>query len=209
MLISTPIKVPIVLSSGLEPHYHAASRHETVHCRVRSAAAFADRHGWRVHRGTRRAGGGAPACHRRRSIEAAGVPAEAAPVSGTRPLLLVDDNHDDVDLTLRAFKRQPLSNPILVARDGDEVLDWMPRWEAGDTWPVVILLDIRMPRLGGFEVLAALKAHPTLRRIPVVVLTTSRARRDIEAAYAAGANSYLVKPVNFDEFVALVRQVAA
>lgn len=125
-----------------------------------------------------------------------------------RPIFLVDDNQDDVDLTLRAFNRQPLASPVVVARDGEQALAWIPRWEAGEPWPAVILLDIRMPRVGGLDVLAALKSHPVLREIPVVMLTTSRAARDVQAAYAAGANSFLVKPVNFDEFLELVHCIA-
>ena len=84
-----------------------------------------------------------------------------------RPILLVEDNPMDVDLTLRAFKRRHVSNPVLVARDGEEALSWVPRWEAGETTPAVILLDLKLPRVDGLEVLRHLKSHPTLRTIPV------------------------------------------
>lgn len=118
----------------------------------------------------------------------------------TKPILLVDDNPMDVELTLRAFRRSNLANPILVARDGRDALDWIPRWEAGEPTPIVILLDVNMPKIGGLEVLKQLKSHPELRRIPVVMLTTSEVNRDIKSAYDHGANSYIVKPVDFDNF---------
>lgn len=121
----------------------------------------------------------------------------------SRPILLVEDNPVDVDLTLRAFKKRALSSPILVARDGAQALAWIPRWLAGEAWPVVILLDVNMPGIGGIEVLRELKTHPILRSIPVVMLSTSRVPSDLESAYAAGANSYVAKPVDFDEFTEL------
>ena len=124
-----------------------------------------------------------------------------------RPILLVEDNPQDVDLTLRAFKRHNLLNPILVARDGDEALAWLPRWDAGEATPAVILLDLKMPRVGGLEVLERLKTHPIHRAIPVVVLTSSAEERDLRAAYALGANSYIVKPVDFDKFIEVAGQI--
>lgn len=124
-----------------------------------------------------------------------------------RPVLLVEDNPLDVDLTLRAFKKRKLANPILVARDGAEALAWVPRWEAGETWPAVILLDVNMPLVGGIEVLSAIKEHPTLCAIPVVMLSTSRVEGDLAAAYAAGANSYIVKPVDFERFMEVAQQI--
>lgn len=118
-----------------------------------------------------------------------------------RPILLVEDNPMDVDLTLRAFKRRRVTNPIHVARDGEEALAWLPRWESGEPWPAVILLDLKLPRVDGLEVLRQIKQHPTLRVIPVVVLTTSAEGRDVETAYQLGANSYIVKPVEFEKFM--------
>jgi hypothetical protein len=128
-------------------------------------------------------------------------------MNGTRPILLVDDNPMDVDLTLRAFKRSTLGNPIQVARDGEEALAWIPRWEAGEPRPVVILLDINMPKVGGLEVLRQFKSHPVLRVTPVVMLTTSAVAKDVETAYLHGANSYIVKPVDFDKFSAVAAQI--
>lgn len=128
-------------------------------------------------------------------------------MSAYPPILLVEDNPLDVDLTLRAFQRRNLANPVLVARDGEEALAWIPRWESGDTLPVVILLDLNMPRVDGLTVLRTLKSHPLLRRIPVVVLTTSKEDRDIQVAYDLGVNSYIVKPVGFDNFMDVAQQI--
>lgn len=124
-----------------------------------------------------------------------------------RPILLVDDNPMDVDLALRAFRRRKLANPILVARDGVEALDWIPHWEAGEPRPLVILLDVNMPRIGGLEVLQRLKAHAALRTIPVVMLTSSDMSQDVQTAYLHGANSYIVKPVDFDKFMIVAEQI--
>jgi len=127
--------------------------------------------------------------------------------NATPPILLVEDSPVDVDLTLRAFARNRLANPMLVARDGEEAMAWIPRWEAGEPRPAVILLDLNLPRVDGLTVLGALKAHPDLNRIPVVVLTTSREDRDINTAYNLGANSYIVKPVDFDSFMNVAQQI--
>ena len=124
-----------------------------------------------------------------------------------RPILLVEDNPMDVDLTLRAFKRRQVSNPVHVARDGEEALAWIPRWEAGEPAPVVILLDLKLPRVDGLEVLRQIKSHPTLRIIPVVVLTTSAEHADVQTAYQLGANSYIVKPVEFEKFMDVTGQI--
>ena len=124
-----------------------------------------------------------------------------------KPILLVEDNPMDVDLTLRAFKRRHVSNPVHVARDGEEALAWIPRWEAGEPTPAVILLDLKLPRVDGLEVLRQLKGHATLRTIPVVVLTTSAEHQDVQTAYQLGANSYIVKPVEFEKFMDVTSQI--
>lgn len=116
-------------------------------------------------------------------------------------LLLVEDNPMDIDLALRAFKRRRLINRIDIARDGEEALAWLPRWEAGEPTPAVILLDLKLPKVDGLEVLRQLKAHASFRRIPVVVLTTSAESADVRSAYEIEVNSYIVKPVDFDKFV--------
>jgi len=123
------------------------------------------------------------------------------------PILLVDDNPTDVEITLRAFQRRKLLNPVEVARDGEEALGWIARWDAGEPRPVVILLDLKLPRVPGLDVLRKLKEHPLYKTIPVVVLTSSAASRDVETAYALGANSYIVKPVDFDKFSQVAAQI--
>lgn len=125
----------------------------------------------------------------------------------TPPILLVEDNPVDLDLTLRAFKRKHLSNPILIARDGEEALDFLPRWEAGEPLPAVILLDLKLPKVDGLEVLRQLKEHPRFRHIPVVVLTSSAEDRDMDSAYALGVNSYIVKPVSFERFMEVAEHI--
>jgi CheY-like chemotaxis protein len=124
-----------------------------------------------------------------------------------QPIFLIEDNPMDVDLTRRAFSRQKISNPIIVARDGVEALEWMKRWDAGEQTPVVILLDLKLPRINGLQVLKALKNHPVYFSIPVVVLTTSAEETDIKNAYAFGANSYLVKPIDFDQFIEIAELI--
>lgn len=122
-------------------------------------------------------------------------------------ILLVEDNPMDVDLALRAFRRRRLTNPIEIARDGEEALAWIARWEAGEPVPAVILLDLKLPRVDGLEVLRQIKAHPQFRRIPIVVLTTSAENQDVARAYELGVNSYIVKPVNFDKFMEVASQI--
>ena len=124
-----------------------------------------------------------------------------------QPILLVEDNPVDLDLTLRALAKRNLTNPVHVARDGEEALAWLPRWEANEPWPALILLDLKLPRVDGLEVLRRLKDHTDLCAIPVVVLTSSEEDQDIKKAYQLGANSYIVKPVNFDKFVDVVAQI--
>ncbi len=125
----------------------------------------------------------------------------------SRPILLVEDNPMDVDLTIRAFSRRNLVNPLQIARDGEEAISWIARWEAGEPRPVVILLDLKLPRLNGLEVLQRLKAHAISRTIPVVVLTSSSEDKDIQTAYEYGANSYITKPVDFEKFMDVAREI--
>lgn len=124
-----------------------------------------------------------------------------------RSILLVDDSEFDVELTLLALQQTKPASVVEVARDGEEALAWIPRWEAGEPQPAVILLDINMPKVDGLEVVRQLKAHPTLRVIPVVMLTSSSLPRDVAAAYLAGANSYIVKPVGFDQIARVTAQI--
>lgn len=122
-------------------------------------------------------------------------------------ILLVEDNPMDVDLTLRAFKRKNLNNPIHVARDGEEALAFIGRWETGLPLPAVILLDINLPKISGLDVLRQFKAHEKYRHIPVVMLTSSKDDRDLKAAYDLCVNSYIEKPVNFNKFMEVAEQV--
>ena len=124
-----------------------------------------------------------------------------------RPILLVEDNPMDVDLTRRAFSKNKVLSPIQIARDGEEALAFLERWEMGDPLPILILLDLKLPKISGLEVLSRLQSHPSFSTIPVVVLTTSNVESDIQTAYQSGANSYIVKPVDFDNFMQAVAQI--
>lgn len=127
-------------------------------------------------------------------------------------ILLVEDNPDDVDLTLRAFRKSNIVNDVVVARDGVEALDYLfaTGAHAGrdpNALPQVVLLDLKLPRLDGLQVLERVRANPTTRLLPVVILTSSTEQRDLVSGYTLGANSYIRKPVDFQEFVEAVRQL--
>jgi CheY-like chemotaxis protein len=124
-----------------------------------------------------------------------------------RPILLIEDRVVDLDLTKRALARHHLINPIQVARDGEEALAWLQRWDEGEPLPVFILLDIRLPKVSGLSVLRAIKNHPRFRTIPIVMLTGSEDDVDIQEAYKLGCNSYIVKPVDFDKFLDIASQI--
>jgi two-component system, response regulator len=127
-------------------------------------------------------------------------------------ILLVEDNPDDEALTLRALKKNNIKNGIVVVRDGVEALDFLfatGRHAGRDTsdLPEVVLLDLKLPKLDGFEVLKKLRADPRTRLMPVVILTSSREQQDIINGYGLGANSYVRKPVDFQQFLDAVRQL--
>ena len=124
-----------------------------------------------------------------------------------RPILLVEDNPLDIDLTLRAFKKQGLQNPVQIARDGEEAVSWIARWEAGEPMPLIVLMDLKLPRIGGLEVLRRFKKQSQLKLVPIVVLTSSAEDKDITTAYEYGANSYIVKPVDFDKFCSVAAEI--
>ena len=124
-----------------------------------------------------------------------------------RPILLVEDNPMDLDLTRRAFARRKVVNTLEVARDGEEALGYMSRWDAGEEVPFVILLDLKIPKVDGLEVLRQIKASPKYNLIPVVVLTSSAEERDIQTAYKMGANSYIVKPVDYEKFLEVANHI--
>lgn len=123
------------------------------------------------------------------------------------PILLVEDNPLDLDLTLRAFSAQKLTNPMQIARDGEEALAFIPKWENGEPKPVVILLDLKLPKINGLEVLKTIKSHPEYKTIPIVILTTSAESSDVKTAYESGANSYIVKPVDYEKFIEVAKQI--
>jgi two-component system response regulator len=127
-------------------------------------------------------------------------------------ILLVEDNPDDVELTLRAFRRSNIANEVVVVRDGVEALEYLfatGRYAGrdADALPQVVLLDLKLPRLDGLEVLERLRAHAKTRLLPVVILTSSTEERDLVKGYSLGANSYVRKPVDFEQFAASVKQL--
>ncbi len=113
----------------------------------------------------------------------------------------------DVDLTVRVLERAPLAIPIEVARNGEEALAWLPRWRDGEPLPRLILLDLKLPRVDGLEVLREFKRDERARGVPIVVLTTSAEDEDVRTAYACGANSYVLEPVAFETFKDVAAQI--
>ena len=132
-----------------------------------------------------------------------------APIAGVRPILLVEDNPMDVDLTLEAFREHGVVNPILVCRDGEEALQYIAEHRAATDaqLPALVLLDLRLPKVDGIEVLRQARNDEVWKQVPVVVLTTSRENADIESAYRLGVNSYIVKPVDFLAFADVVKTI--
>ena len=132
-------------------------------------------------------------------------------MSHLQRILLVDDSPRDVELALDALKDYHLANEVLALRDGDEALDYLYRRGqfAGraNSQPAVILLDLKMPKVDGLEVLRQIKGDPNLRTIPVVMMTSSREEQDLINSYRLGVNAYVVKPVKFQEFVEAVKQI--
>ena len=128
----------------------------------------------------------------------------------SKTILLVEDNPDDAKLSLRAFKRNKMLNPIVVARDGVEALDFLfargaYAERAGKPPPTLIILDLKLPKLDGLGVLKAIRGDARTRLIPVVILTSSKEEQDLIQSYSLGANSYVRKPVDFTEFMEAVR----
>jgi len=127
-------------------------------------------------------------------------------------ILLVEDNPDDQALTLRALEKNHITNDVVVAKDGVEALDYLfgtgqyADRHVGDL-PELVLLDLKLPKIDGLEVLTRLRADPRTKLLPVVILTSSREDRDLIASYSSGANSYVRKPVDFTEFTEAVRQL--
>jgi CheY-like chemotaxis protein len=132
-------------------------------------------------------------------------------VTESSKILLVEDDPYDVELTLAALTENHLTNEIVVVRDGAEALDYLYRRGAhesrGAENPAVILLDLKLPKVDGLEVLKRIKADPSLRKVPVVMLTSSREEQDLAESYDSGSNAYVVKPVGFGEFVEAVKEL--
>lgn len=127
-------------------------------------------------------------------------------------ILLVEDNPDDVDLTLRAFRKNAIANRVVVLRDGEEALDYILcrggyKSRAEHERPILVLLDLKLPKVDGLDVLRMIRENEATRLLLVVILTTSREERDLVEGYSLGANSYVRKPVSFDEFVSVVGQM--
>jgi len=125
-------------------------------------------------------------------------------------ILLVEDNPDDIELTLRAFEKHNLANEIIIARDGEEAVDILfqsVKEGAKQKAPDLILLDLKLPKMDGLEVLRQVKENPRTKVIPVVILTSSKEENDLNESYRLGANSYIRKPVNFEKFTEVVIQL--
>ncbi len=130
----------------------------------------------------------------------------------SKAILLVEDNPDDEALTLRAFRKSNVANPIVVTRDGAEALDYLfgTGIHAGHDpadYPAVVLLDLKLPKIDGLEVLRQLRADQRTSLTPVVILTTSREEQDVVNGYELGCNSYICKPVNFEQFAMAVQHI--
>jgi CheY-like chemotaxis protein len=135
---------------------------------------------------------------------AAGFPATRA-----RPILVVEDNPMDLDFLLQAFEEHGVLNPVRVCRDGEEALQFIEAHPTPDdtNLPLLVLLDLRLPKVDGIDVLRRAREHTVWKRIPFVVVTTSRENADISRAYELGVNSYIVKPVDFAAFAEVVKQI--
>jgi len=128
-----------------------------------------------------------------------------------RPLLLVEDNPMDIDFSPQAFEENKIANPTLICRDGEEALEFINAHTTADDLrlPIVVMLDLKLFKVDGIEVLRHARQHPIWKQIPFIALTSSRENSDISEAYALGINSYIVKPVNFATFADVVKHFKA
>jgi len=129
-----------------------------------------------------------------------------------KTILLIEDNPSDIDLTIRAFERSRIANELVVAEDGQEALDYLwglGKWEGRDILelPALTLLDLKLPKIAGLDVLRRIRADARTRRIPVVILTSSKEEQDVAASYDLGVNSYIRKPVDFTQFASAAEQL--
>ncbi len=123
-------------------------------------------------------------------------------------LLLVEDNPDDAELTLMAFEQGGITNPVIIAQDGAEALDYLiPTDSTAIDLPALVLLDLQLPKINGLQVLRAIRNHASTKLLPVVILTTSDEQADLINSYNLGCNSYVRKPVDYDQFLTVIQQL--
>lgn len=131
------------------------------------------------------------------------------PYSPLRPILVVEDSDMDLDFCMQAFDEHAIANPVIVCRDGDEAMQFIDAHPTSDNprLPLLVLLDLRLPKVDGMEVLRHARQHPVWKQVPFIILTTSRENSDIGTAYQIGVNSYIVKPVDFVSFAKVVKRI--
>ena len=131
------------------------------------------------------------------------------PHSSLRPILVVEDSDMDLDFCMQAFDEHAIANPVIVCRDGDEAMQFIDAHPTSDNprLPLLVLLDLRLPKVDGMEVLRHARQHPVWKQVPFIILTTSRENSDIGTAYQIGVNSYIVKPVDFVSFAKVVKRI--
>ena len=131
------------------------------------------------------------------------------PHSRLRPILVVEDSDMDLDFCMQAFDEHAIANPVIVCRDGEEAMQFIDAHPTSDNprLPLLVLLDLRLPKVDGIEVLRHARQHPVWKQVPFIILTTSRENSDIGTAYQVGVNSYIVKPVDFVSFAKMVKHI--
>jgi CheY-like chemotaxis protein len=131
------------------------------------------------------------------------------PHSSLRPILVVEDNDMDLDFCMQAFEEHAIANPVIACRDGEEAVQFIDAHPASDDprLPLLVLLDLRLPKVDGIDVLRHARQHPVWKQVPFIILTTSRENSDIGLAYQIGVNSYIVKPVDFASFTEVVKHI--
>lgn len=131
------------------------------------------------------------------------------PHSSLRPILVVEDNDMDLDFCMQAFEEHAIANPVITCRDGEQAINFIDAHTAPEDLqlPLLVLLDLRLPKVDGIEVLRHARQHPVWEKIPMIILTTSHEHSDIAAAYQSGVNSYIVKPVDFPAFAEVVKHI--
>lgn len=131
------------------------------------------------------------------------------PHSTLPPVLVVEDNDMDLDFCIQAFEEHAIANPVFACRDGEEAIQFMDMHSAADDphLPLLVLLDLRLPKVDGIEVLRHARQHAVWKKVPFIILTTSREHSDIGVAYEVGVNAYIVKPVDFSSFTEVVKQI--